>query len=80
MIKKKRTTQGKSARGAQVEDCIPWVRSDPSPPSLEEEEVEEEEMMGLLDLYASRKRKWQEEAEGEADTNNHDLGLSRNGV
>ena len=56
-IKKKRTTQGKSARGAQVEDFIPWVCSEPSWPSLSEEEEEEKEMTGLLDLYAARKRK-----------------------
>ena len=48
-IKKKRTTQGKSARGAQVEDFIPWVRYEPIRPSLLEEEEEEEEMTGLLD-------------------------------
>ena len=63
MIKKKRTTQGKSARGAQVEDFIPWVCSKLSRPSSSEEEEEEEEMMGLLDRYAARKRKRREEAE-----------------
>ena len=57
-IKKKRSTPGKSARGAQVEDFIPWVHSEPSRPSLSEEEGEEEEMTGLLDRYAARKRKW----------------------
>ena len=62
-IKKKRTTQGKSARGAPVEDFIPWVRSEPSRPSLSEEEEEEEEMTGLLDRYAVRKRKRLEEVE-----------------
>ena len=41
-IKKKRTTQRKSARGAQVEDFLPWVRSEPSRPSYSEEEEEEE--------------------------------------
>ena len=41
-IKKKRTTQGKSACGAQVEDFIPWVHSEPIRPSLLEEEEEEE--------------------------------------
>ena len=66
MIKKKRTTQGKSARGAQMEDFIPWVRSEPIRPSLLEEE-EEKEMTGLLDRYAARKRKREEEAEREAE-------------
>ena len=66
-IKKKRTTQGKSARGAQVEDFIPWVRFEPNRPSLSEKEEEEEEMTRLLDSYAARKRKRQEEAEREAE-------------
>ena len=66
-IKKKRTTQGKSAHGAQVEDFIPWVRSKPSRPSLSEEEEEEEEMTGFLDRYATRKKKRQEEVEQEAE-------------
>ena len=95
-IKTKRTTQGKSARGVQVEDFIPWVRSEPNRPSLSKDEEEEEEMMGLLDRYAARKRKRQEEAEWEAervevsvrppygwgfrDINNRDPDLSRNGV
>ena len=57
-IKKKRTTQKKSARG---------VRSEPSQPSLKEEEEEEEEMTGLLDRYVARKRKRQEEAKLEAE-------------
>ena len=66
-IKKKRTTQGKSARGAQVEDFIPWVRSKPNQPSLSKKEEEEEEMMGLLDRYATRKRKRHKEVEREAE-------------
>ena len=66
-IKNKRTSQGKSAPGAQVEDFIPWVRSEPIRPSLSEEEEEEEEMTGFLDRYATRKRKRQEEAEQEAE-------------
>ena len=66
-IKKKRTTQGKSARGDRVEDFIPWVRSKPIRPSLLEEEEEEEEMTRLLDRYAARKRKREVEAEREAE-------------
>ena len=66
-IKKKMTTQGKSSHGTQVEDFIPWVRSKPSRPSLSEEEEEEEEMTGLLDRYATRKQKRQEEVEQEAE-------------
>ena len=60
----------KSTPGAQVEDFIPWVCPEPSWPSAleeKEEEEEEEEMTGLLDRYASKKRKRQEDAEREAD-------------
>ena len=66
-IKRKGTIQGKSAHGAQVEDFIPWVRSEPSRPSPSEEEEKEEEMTGLLDRYAARKKKRQEEAKREAE-------------
>ena len=57
----------KSTPEAQVEDFIPWVRPEPNRLSSLEEEEEEEEMTGLLDRYATRKRKWQEDAEREAD-------------
>ena len=50
-----------------MEDFIPWVRPEPSWPSALEEEEEKEEMTGLLDHYATRKRKRQEDAEREAD-------------
>ena len=66
-IKMKRTTQGKNAHGAQVEDFIPWVHSEPIRASLLEEKEEEEEMTGLLDCFAARKRKWEEEVEREAE-------------
>ena len=56
-IKNKRTNQGKSTPGAQVEDFIPWVRPKPSRPFASEEEEEEQEMTRLLDRYAPRKRK-----------------------
>ena len=93
---KEKDHPGEECSQAHVEDFIPWVRSEPSRPSLSEEEEEEEEMKGLLDSYASRKQKRKEEAEREAkraersvqppygwgfrDTNNRDPGLSRNGV
>ena len=54
----------KSTPRAEVEDFIHWVHPEPSWPSSSEEE---EEMTGLLDLYAARKRKRQEDAEREAD-------------
>ena len=40
---------------------------EPGWPSASEEGEEEEEMTGLLDRYAARKRKRQEDAEREAD-------------
>ena len=41
-INKKKTTQGKNAHGARVEDFIPWVHSEPIRPSLLKGEEEEE--------------------------------------
>ena len=66
-ITKKRTTQGKSARGAQVENFIPWVRPEPSRPSPSEEEEEEEEMTGQLDRYAA--------SEGKTHSGSMDLAI-----
>ena len=49
-----------------MRDFIPWVLLESGqPPDLEEEE--EEEMTGLLDRYAARKRKLQEDVAREAD-------------
>ena len=39
-----------------MKDFVPWVCPEPSQPS-DSEEGEEEEMTGLLDRYAARKRK-----------------------
>ena len=50
-----------------MEDFIPWVCPEPSRPYALEEEKEEEEMTGLLDRYAARKRKRQEDAKREAN-------------
>ena len=50
-----------------MKDFIPWVCLESSRPSVLEEEEEEEEMTGLLDRYATRKQKWQENAEREAN-------------
>ena len=49
-----------------MEDFIPRVRFESIRPSLLEEEEEEEEMTGLLDRYASRKKRREGEAEREA--------------
>ena len=95
-IRKRGTNKGKSNRRAQVKDFIPWVFPEPSRPFASEEEEEEEEMTGLLECYATRKRKRQEDAEREAnraegsnqppygwrfgDASNRDSELSRNGI
>ena len=49
-----------------MRDFIPWVRPESSQP-LDLEEEEEEEMTGLLDRYAARKRKRLEDAAWEAN-------------
>ena len=56
-IKKGGTTQRQNVLGAQVKDFIPWVRPESNRPADLEEEEEEEEMTGLFDRYAARKRK-----------------------
>ena len=66
-IRKKGTGWVKSTPRAQVEDFIPWVHLEPSRPSASKEEEEEKEMTGLVDRYATRKRKRYEDAEREAD-------------
>ena len=50
-----------------MEDFIPWVCPEPNRSSASKEEEVEEEMTGLLDHYAARKRKRQEDAERDAD-------------
>ena len=49
-----------------MRDFIPWVHPESSQP-LDLEEEKEEEMTGLLDRSAARKRKWQKDAAQEAD-------------
>ena len=55
-VKKKKGTGWGNAPGTQVRDFVPWVRLESSQPP-NSEEGEEEEMTGLLDRYAARKRK-----------------------
>ena len=72
--KKERDKSGeKRSRGPSERFCT-WVRLEPNWPSASEEEEEEEEMTGLLDRYATRKQKRQEDAERVADRAE---GLSR---
>ena len=65
-VKKKKAAGRVSAHDTQVRDFIPWVRPESSQP-LDLKEEEEEEIMGLLDRYAARKRKRQEDVAREAD-------------
>ena len=46
-----------------MKDFVPWVHPKSSRPSDLEEGEEEEEMIGLLDRYAAKKRKRQESSE-----------------
>ena len=59
-VKKKKAAGRVNAPGTQVRDFIPWVRPESNQPLYLEEE-EEEEMMGLLDHYAVKKWKRQED-------------------
>ena len=59
-IKRRGTNMRRNAPGAQVQDFIPWVHPESSRPSDLEEGEEEKDMTGLLDRYATRKRKRQE--------------------
>ena len=60
-----------------MRDFIPWVRPKSSQPPDSEEE-EEEEMTGLLDCYAARMRKLQEDAtRGEIAAPDQTTGSSR---
>ena len=65
-FKKKKLVGRVDAPDTQVRDFIPWVCPESrQPPDLEKEE--EEEMTGLLDRYAAKKRKRQEDVAREAD-------------
>ena len=65
-IEKKRGTGRGNALGTQVRDFVPWVFLKSSQP-LDSEEGEEEEMTRLLDRYAARKRKRQENVKLRSD-------------
>ena len=61
-VKKKKETERGNSPGTQVSDFIPWVPPGSSQPS-NLEEGEEEQMTGLVNCYAARKRKRQENVE-----------------
>ena len=66
-VKKKKAARRVSAPDTQVRDFISWVRPESRHP-LDLEEEEEEEKTGLLDRYAVRKRKRQEDVAWETDS------------
>ena len=78
--KKERDKSGEERSRAQVKDFVPWVHPKPSRPSASKEEEDEEEITGLLDRYAARKRKRQEDVEREADQADESSRLPRMGV
>ena len=66
-IEKGGTNRRWNTLGAPMKDFFPWVRLESSRPSNLKEGEEEEEMTGLLDNYAARKRKRYESSEREPD-------------
>ena len=66
-VKRKRALKRRNALGSRSEDFVPWIpnRSNDSQ-NLEEDEHMEREA-GLLDRYATRKRKRQVSSSGESD-------------
>ena len=62
-----------------MKDIVPWVRPESSRPS-DLEEKEEEEMTGLLDRYAARKRKRYESFERDPIRLKDRIGLTWMGI
>ena len=58
-IKRKGAVGRRNALGSKWEDFVPWASAEHEDFQDLEEEEWEERMTGLLDRYASRKRKWQ---------------------
>ena len=56
-VKQKRPFGRRKAPGSKGEDFVPWVPADTEGPQDLEEEERHERMTGLLDRYATRKRK-----------------------
>ena len=66
-IKRKGVVERRNAPGSQGEDFVPWVSAEHKDFQDLEEEEREETMTGLLDRYASRKRKWQQSSSNKSN-------------
>ena len=66
-IRRKGAPGRRNAPGSKGEDFVPWVPTDNEEPQDLEEEERRERMTGLLDRYATRKRKRQVVSNSESD-------------
>ena len=66
-IKQKGIAERRNAPGSKGEDFVPWVSVEHKDFQDLEEEEREERMTGLLDRYATRKRKRQLSSSSESD-------------
>ena len=66
-IRRKGAPGWRHASGSKGEDFVPWVPADSEEPQDLEEEERRERMIGLLDRYATRKRKRQVVSSSELD-------------
>ena len=66
-IRRKGASGQWNAPWSKGEDFVPWVSAEHEGLQDLEEEEREERMMGLLDRYAARKRKWQLSSGSEFD-------------
>ena len=67
-VKWKRALRRRNAPGSRSEDFIPWIPDRPDDSQDLEEEEQMEREAGLLDRYATHKRKRQVSSSGELDT------------
>ena len=66
-VKRKRALERWNAPGSRGENFIPWILDDANGPQDLEEEERMKRTTGLLDRYATRKRKRQVSSSGESD-------------
>ena len=66
-VKWKRALRRRNAPGSRSEDFIPWIPDRPDDSQDLEEEEQMEREAGLLDRYATRKKKRQVSSSGESD-------------
>ena len=66
-IRRKGAPRRRNAPGSKGEDFVPWVPTDSEEPQDLEEEERRERMTGLLDRYATSKRKRRVVSSSESD-------------